>query len=202
MSQEEEQRPLEVHPKEIKGAWDMGYVLDLHTISSTMIGYNEFGYPEFDTQRSPLGELLYRLKYRGDRSTLPSIIESVVAFVKNWAIKPDVIIPMPPSKLQRPFQPVIEIASELSKALQIPLDTTSLKKTKTTPQMKDIGDFSERVAALETVFTLGRDVEGKQVLLMDDLLQSGATMNVVAQTLKKQGHVKAVYAIALTRTRG
>jgi len=202
MSQEEEQRPLEVHPKEIKGAWDMGYVLDLHTISSTMIGYNEFGYPEFDTQRSPLGELLYRLKYRGDRSTLPSIIESVVAFVKNWAIKPDVIIPMPPSKLQRPFQPVIEIASELSKALQIPLDTTSLKKTKTTPQMKDIGDFSERVAALETVFTLGRDVEGKQVLLIDDLLQSGATMNVVAQTLKKQGHVKAVYAIALTRTRG
>ena len=117
-------------------------------------------------------------------------------------ILPDVIIPMPPSKLQRPFQPVIEIASELSKALQIPLDTTSLKKTKTTPQMKDIGDFSERVAALETVFTLGRDVEGKQVLLIDDLLQSGATMNVVAQTLKKQGHVKAVYAIALTRTRG
>jgi predicted amidophosphoribosyltransferase len=201
MSREEEQRPLEIHPKEIKGTWDMGYVLDLHTISSTMIGYNEFGHPEFDTQRSPLGELLYRLKYRGDKSTLPSIIEVVVAFVKNWAIKPDVIMPMPPSKLQRPFQPVVEIASGLSKALQIPLDATSLKKTKTTPQMKDIGDYSERVAALESVFNVGGDLNGKQILLIDDLLQSGATLNVAAQTLKRQGQVKAVYAIALTRTR-
>ena len=202
MSQEEEQRPLEVHPKEIKGAWDMGYVLDLHTISSTMIGYNEFGHPEFDTQRSPLGELLYRLKYRGDKSSIPLIVRAVITFVHNWAIQPDVIVPVPPSKLQRPYQPVIEIASQLSKALQIPLDSASLKKTRSTSQMKDIGDFSERVTALETVFTAGRDLEGKQVLLIDDLLQSGATMNVAARTLKKQGGVKAVYAIALTRTRG
>lgn len=33
-----------IDPQEIKGAWDQGYVLDVHTISSTMIGYNEFGY--------------------------------------------------------------------------------------------------------------------------------------------------------------
>jgi competence protein ComFC len=198
----EEARPLmEIHPKEIKGSWDVGYVLDLHTISSTMIGYNEFGHPEFDTQRSPLGELVYRLKYKGDKSVLPSIIEAVVTFLKHLSIQPDVIIPMPPSKLQRPYQPVIEIASELSKGLQIPLNTTALKKMKTTPQMKDVGDLSARVAALETAFTVGRDLEGKQILLIDDLLQSGATMNVVAEILKTQGHVKAVYAIALTRTR-
>jgi hypothetical protein len=49
------QPSLEIHPKEIKGAWDVGYVLDLHTISSTMIGYNEFGHPESDTQTSPPG---------------------------------------------------------------------------------------------------------------------------------------------------
>lgn len=68
--------------------------------------------------------------------------------------------------------------------------------------MKDIGDFAERVKALEAAFTVGKDLEGKQVLLLDDLLQSGATMNVAASTLRKNGGVKAVYAIALTRTRG
>jgi predicted amidophosphoribosyltransferase len=67
--------------------------------------------------------------------------------------------------------------------------------------MKDIGDYSERVAALESVFNVGGDLNGKQILLIDDLLQSGATLNVAAQTLKRQGQVKAVYAIALTRTR-
>jgi predicted amidophosphoribosyltransferase len=67
--------------------------------------------------------------------------------------------------------------------------------------MKDIGDYSERVAALDSAFTVGKDLEGKRILLIDDLLQSAATMNVVAQALKKQGHANAVYAIALTRTR-
>ena len=84
----------------------------------------------------------------------------------------------------------------------IALDTTSLKKAKATPQMKDIGDFSERMAALETAFTVANDLNGKRVLLIDDLLQSGATINVVARTLRKQGGVKTLNAIVLTRTRG
>ncbi len=49
---------IEIHPKRISGSWDEGYVLDLHTISSTLIGHNEFGHPEFDTVRSELGELV------------------------------------------------------------------------------------------------------------------------------------------------
>ena len=64
MCPDEKPPTIEIHPQEIKGEWDTGYVLDVHTISSTMIGYNEFGHPEFETQRSSLRELVYRLKYR------------------------------------------------------------------------------------------------------------------------------------------
>ena len=192
---------IEIHPKEIKGSWDRGYVLDAHTISSTMIGYNEFGHPEFDTARSPLGELVYRLKYRGDKGAIPSIVEAIAGFMKASDINPDVVVPMPPSKLQRSFQPVIEIGTELAKSLGITFDGTSLKKARPTPQMKDVGDFSARVATLEAAFASDRNLEGRSVLLLDDLVQSGATMNVAARTLKSQGLVKSVFALALTRTR-
>lgn len=191
---------IEIHPKEIKGSWDRGYVLDVHTISSTMIGYNEFGHPEFDTVRSQLGELVYRLKYKGDRGVIANVVETIIGFVDSWGIRPDVVVPIPPSK-QRSFQPVIEIAGALAQSMKIPLNTTSLKKTKTTQQMKDVGDFSARVATLESAFTSDRELEGRAVLLFDDLFQSGATMNVAARTLKAQGLAKAVYALALTRTR-
>jgi competence protein ComFC len=201
VGQEDEHRQIEINPKEIKGSWDLGYVLDVHTVSSTMIGYNEFGHPEFDTQRSQLGELVYRLKYKGDRNAIPAIVAAVVSFLRCRNIQADVIVPMPPSKSQRAYQPVMEIASALSRELGITLDNASLNKTKATPQMKDIGDFSERVAALESAFAVSKNLDGKTILLIDDLLQSGATMNVAARTLKQQGHVKAVYAIALTRTR-
>ena len=67
--------------------------------------------------------------------------------------------------------------------------------------MKDVGDFAARVAALEAAFVSDRGLEGRSVLLLDDLFQSGATMNVAARTLKRQGLVKSVCALALTRTR-
>jgi competence protein ComFC len=143
---------IETHPKEIEGSWDRGYVLDAHTISSTMIGYNEFGHPEFDTVRSPLGELVYQLKYRRDKSVIPSIVEAITGFMKTSDINPDVVVSMPPSNLQRSFQPVIEIGTELAETLGITLHATSLKKAKSTPQMKDVGDFSARVATLEAAF--------------------------------------------------
>jgi predicted amidophosphoribosyltransferase len=166
-----------------------------------MIGYNEFGHPEFDTVRSPLGELVYRLKYRGDKGAIPLIVEAIAGFMKTSDFNPDVVVPMPPSKLQRSFQPVIEIGTELAKTLGITFDGTSLKKAKTTPQMKDVGDFSARVATLEAAFVSDRNLEGRSVLLLDDLVQSGATMHVAARTLKSQGLVKSVFALALTRTR-
>jgi len=164
-----------------------------------MIGYNEFGHAEFDTVRSPLGELVFRLKYREDRSVIPWIVEAIIGFMKASNINPDVIVPMPPSNLQRRFQPVIEVGIDLAKTLGIAFNATSLKKPKSTPQMKDLGDFSARVAVLEAAFLSDREMEGKCVLLLDDLFQSGATMNVAAP--KNQGLVNSVYALALTRTR-
>jgi competence protein ComFC len=191
---------IELHPREIKGSWDCGHVLDVHTISSTLIGYNEFGHAEFDTVRSPLGELVYRLKYKGDKNAISSIVEAVSGHLKATGIAPKVIVPMPPSK-QRAFQPVLEIATELAKAQGVLFNATALTKVKGTPQMKDIGDFSARMVALEAAFAADRSLEGKDVLLLDDLFQSGASMNVAAKTLKEQGLVKSVYVLALTRTR-
>jgi competence protein ComFC len=192
--------PIDINPTKITGAWDDGYSLDRHTISSTMIGYNEFGHPEFDTQRSALGELIYRLKYKGDIDSIPSIVETAAHFIRGWGISLDVIIPMPPSK-QRLVQPVFEIASALSSTLGIAVDTKSVSKKSSTPQMKDIGDYSARVVALESTIEVQGNLDGKRALLVDDLFQSGASMNVVAQAIRDRGHSRAVHALALTRTR-
>ena len=193
--------PIETNPVKVTGAWDEGYSLDRHTISSTMIGYNEFGHPEFDTQRSALGELIYRLKYKGDVGSIPSIVETAAHFIREWGVSLDLIIPMPPSK-QRLVQPVFEIASALASTFGIAVDTRSVSKTSSTLQMKDIGDYSARVAALESTIKVEGNLNGKRVLLVDDLFQSGASMKVVARAIKDLGHTRAIYAIALTRTRG
>ena len=46
---------MEVNVKKISGAWDLGYSLDKHTISSDYLGNNERGYPQFNTSRTDKG---------------------------------------------------------------------------------------------------------------------------------------------------
>ena len=64
---------VKINPIKIEGRWNSGVALDLHTTSSTPIGYNEFGYMQFDTPLSaeePGRQGCRRPNHR-DRSQLP-----------------------------------------------------------------------------------------------------------------------------------
>ena len=71
-----------INPRKITGNWVSGYALDLHTLSSVHLGVNEAGLDVFDTTRSEMGELLYRLKYNGDKTAAKEIVDTAAAFVK------------------------------------------------------------------------------------------------------------------------
>lgn len=48
---------VKINPIKIEERWNSGVALDLLTTSSTPIGYNEFGYMQFDTVRPEIAEL-------------------------------------------------------------------------------------------------------------------------------------------------
>lgn len=94
----------------------------------------------------------------------------------------------------------IQLRSSERTGIELCLD--SLVKVKQTPQLKDVFDFKERVAALEGAFTVEKaKIQGKRVLLFDDLFRSGATMNTITDCLMTEGGAEVVYALTLTRTR-
>jgi len=79
--------------------------------------------------------------------------------------------------------------------------TRAVAKTKETPQLKDVFGYDERKTLLDGVFSFDRRViEGRRLLLVDDLYRSGATAGVVAQGLIDAG-AAAVYFLAITKTR-
>ena len=193
---------IEIHPRKIRGKWAEGYALDLHTTNSTFLGYDGYGHPQFETVRSELGELLYKLKYRADPSAVDSIAETAAEFLaEKWRVNVDLIVPVPPSNTGRKRQPVLEVATAISERTGIALCLDGLVKVKQTPQLKDVFDFKERVAALEGAFTVEKTkIQGKSVLLFDDLFRSGATMNTITECLITGG-AEVVYTLTLTRTR-
>jgi competence protein ComFC len=187
--------------RKIKGPWISGYVLDLHTVSSTLIGYDEFGHGQFDTKRSEIGELLYRLKNRNDRSTIPELIDAAEAFIRSWDIEFLALVPVPPTKTYRSFQPVLALAGEIANRLKVPLLKSAIRKTKQIPQLKNVFDPAERKRLLEGAFAVNTAVvQGQSILLVDDLYRSGATMSAVTEQLIAAGASK-IYAFAFTQTR-
>lgn len=193
---------ININPIELPGNWAKGYALDLHTLKSQFIGYDEFGHEVFDTERSQMGDLLYELKYRSNKAVLDEILDTAVEFIRLWKINIDTLIPVPPSRTARQIQAVLEVAKGISHRLQIPLLSDAVKKIKDTPELKNIYDYAERLTLLESAFAIGTaSVENKNILLLDDLYRSGATLNAITHVLLEQGMAKNVYVLALTKTR-
>jgi predicted amidophosphoribosyltransferase len=179
--------------------WVEGYVLDYHTVSSTPTGDP---YYRFDTKRTELGELLFRLKYRaGGSDVVADIVDTAEHFVGGWKPPVDYVVPAPAS-LTRKTQPAVEVARGLAARLRIPVSEDAIVKVKTTPQMKDIDDWSERQRVLAEAVQAGQnDVKGKSILLFDDLIESGSTLRRAAEVLLKDCGARAIYALVLTRTK-
>lgn len=193
---------IDLHPIKLSGDWHEGFALDVHTVSSTLMGYDQYGHEVFDSQRSTIGELLYRLKYRRDRTVLNEIVEVAANFITNeWKIKIEAIVPVPPSKSNRSVQPVIEVAKGISTRLRIPC-SEAIVKAKATPELKNVFDYQKRQELLREAFGIKNlALKGKDILLFDDLFRSGATLNAITRLLYDSGVANRVYALTLTKTR-
>lgn len=190
-----------LHPQGINGPWKTGIVLDWHTVASQVIGQNEFGYPIFDNTRSEIGELLYQFKYRNNQNALQQIVRAAIGYLGDKVKgKIDVILPVPPSNPARTV--TSQIAQELANGLRVGFSSTALKKAKNTSALKSVTDLEERRRLLEGVFTADKQqLEGKSVLLVDDVYRSGATLSAATEVVAGQGKAKVVYVLAITRTR-
>lgn len=189
---------LKTNPRAVPGRWREGYVLDLHSISSSHVGDDAYGHPTFNTVRSPVGEMLYRLKYSNDPKALGPICEALARFVRKWKPGADLIVPVPPSR-KRAKQPVLLLATGLAEELKLPVAGLAVSTTVALPEMKDVHGYDSRMKLLKGAFKVA-GVKGRKVLLLDDLYRSGATMNAIAGALYEGGAADVV-ALAVTQTR-
>lgn len=189
-----------IDPQRIRGNWFSGYALDRHTVSSTHLGMNEAGHDVFDTKRTELGELLYRLKYAGDRNAAAEIVAAAAPFLKRFRTKFDLIVPVPPSGV-RAVQPVVVLADGIGRALGLPM-VECVATTRPATPLKGVMDRAMRKELLAGLHTVDATwTAGKNILLFDDLFRSGATMDAVAERLVRDGKAARVYALTITRTR-
>jgi predicted amidophosphoribosyltransferase len=194
---------MEVRVRKIEGSWDLGYVLHKHTLSSTYLGEDEHGHPRFDTKRSELGEALYQLKYRNDWSQVDPLALQIKDTLLPLFDKIGLIVPMPASTV-RAKQPVYELAYALGRLTKIPVIDQMIVKAPAAagdPALKNLHTREQKDAALAGRITINQCIsnEGRwNALLLDDLFDTGATMDATCQALRSYPKINHIYAAALT----
>lgn len=185
---------------ELSGNWRKGFACDVHTLGSRHLGVDEHGRHRWNTTRSEMGEWVYRLKYRGDVSVVPRIVDRLEVFTGIEEMH--ALIPIPPSNRFRPIHAAYEIACELGRRRRVPVFADALVKSPG-PQLKHVDNPAERRALLQRRMYLNNrhDVSNKTVLLIDDLYRSGATLSVATTLLYERAGVTDVFVLALTKTR-
>jgi competence protein ComFC len=190
-----------INPKKILGRWRAGYALDVHSTSSIYLGVNAYGHDVWDTTHSEIGESLYLLKYKQDIKVLDDIVHAAVQFLKETPPPVDMLIPVPPSNEARKVQPVMLIAAGICTSLNLPLQNCIQKTHQTSAELKNTYGMDERLKLLEGLYKVERSlIEGKRILLFDDLYRSGATMNAIADLLYENGAID-VLALTITKNR-
>jgi len=86
----------------------------------------------------------------------------------------------------RGFNQSLAIGKALSRATALACDGTLLARKRATPSLRGLNP-SQRRRAVKGVFSSKRRLDGEHVLLVDDVLTTGATANACAKALKRAG---------------
>lgn len=142
-------------------------------------------------KKGTVQQLLHNLKYKGQ--------EDVGVFLGKWlgeelstidAYKTiDVVVPVPlhASRLRkRGYNQVHKFGKEIANALKVEFNTTTLQKTKAT-KTQVFKDRLKRWTNDDAIFSIAdyETLKGKHILLVDDIITTGATIETCANALLK-----------------
>ena len=150
-------------------------------------------------------EAIHKFKYAKERVLLDELSGLLIARwqgVCQLLPQIDMIMPAPlyRGKLkERGFNQSQLLAERLSQAMGIPLEIDNLIKTRPTPDQAGLDSVNRKKNLIDAFeVTNPKVIDGKNILLIDDVLTTGATASEISRTLKKAG-AKGVYVLVLAR---
>ncbi len=162
----------------------------------------------FDRARSAalfegeLREAIHLLKYSRKVVLAEPLAKLMVDRWPGFGSEIDLVIPIPLHKSrfnERGFNQSEELARHLCLELGLPFRCEVMRRNRNTRQQVNL-TAEERADNVAGAFSVRRvdDVWGKRVLLIDDVMTTGATANAAAEPLKAAG-AKEVFVYTLAR---
>lgn len=162
--------------------------------------------PGFTAARSayvfggPVRDLVHALKYDGLAAVAPEMAAAMSNLLRDWGREVDAIVPVPMAgfrQRQRGYNQAALLAREIGRATGIRVASKALSRRPGASQVDQIDREARRVNVL-TAFAPGRRAATGTVLLVDDVMTTGATLHACARVLKSEG-AERVYGLTFAR---
>ena len=156
-------------------------------------------------KESPYSRLLHKMKY-GNHPEVGSRLAIMAAeslAKEGFFDGIDAIVPLPLSKKKerkRGYNQCDYIAAGLSRATGIPVIKGAVVRA-TSNETQTHKSREERWKNVEGIFTLAspEPVQGKHILLIDDILTTGATLTSCAATMQQEGNCRiSIFTLGYT----
>jgi ComF family protein len=150
----------------------------------------------------PLDHYLHALKYRGARSlgrAFALALEPALQRARGLAFDCLVAVPLHRARrIERGYNQAQEIARTLARALRVPALERGITRRAAAAAQTRLS-ARERRAGVDHVFRVERDLAGRRIAIVDDVVTTGATANALAAELKAAGAAGCV-VLAVART--
>ena len=182
----------EIKPIVLAGAFDEGYALGEYS-----------RWEDSSRKRTKLGLLIHRFKYGHDLYSGELLSGLVSEFINsNSTLKSvELILTVPPSFKSRPYDPVSFLAEKINQKTGIRWEKDAFVRMRLThPQKEVVGQESKHWNVFKT-YKLAKpyNFKGKRILLLDDIIASGATLEDLTYLLRLDQADK-VYVLVLAKS--
>lgn len=166
--------------------------------------------PAYDRARAvaqhagTIRQLVHKFKYADKHDVRPLFGRWLADAGKDLLADAEVLVPVPMSRwrlILRHYNQAAILANEVSRACGLPVSCLALRRVKATPRQVGLtrAQRLDNVAgAFKVVSSRRRELAGRKVVLIDDVITTGATVEACARALKRAGAVRVdVLALAL-----
>jgi predicted amidophosphoribosyltransferase len=200
----EEEKALADFCQLLREAW----LLDDDMTETFALGLHSETSPEGGFRRSVLGQLVYEAKaydrhnHPGNQAKAKELAARMADLVRRHPSlrQADMLVAVPGSNQDKDYDLPAFLCQELSQHLSISALPDVLKKKRDTKPMKSLNTVSEKNDNVAGVFEADNArVRGKKILVVDDIYQTGFSINEVGRAMREAGAV-AVFGVVATKT--
>lgn len=151
--------------------------------------------------QDPLRKAIRRLKYSRDIGLGDALAQHLVWLAESNKIKAEIIVPVPLGKKrqkERGYNQAALLARSLALICGIPIKTSALVRTRETASQVGLSLEERRLNVAGAFAAHSVKVKDKYVLLVDDVLTTGSTLEAAAEALHRSG-ARKIEAVVVAR---